>query len=396
MSDKLSFVYDSEVFIDLYNLLGIEDQAKPEEIKAAYLKLVKTNHPDHGGNADMYQRITEAYEILSNKESRKDYDLYYLKKNMEEFKGDDIFRLKSDYKNFVDANVKPISEDRLNEIYADIFKDKDKYKEIKIEKDELSRRIDDISFERKNEDIESNDEKIAKIFNELNEKLENPITISEFFEYCQHKMNSSKSRDIMVRELGTLDTMPGYSNGYTSFVSDTEYFANSFYSDISNENNFVSQLNTVDSDDFNQWRKSKKIDTKLSSNEIEDYLNRRREEEQTILKEVESNLSSVSKKREIQRFLKLTHIVDELELNTNEDDLINNQNNSDSIDLTSEDVVVDNKSVSEITIDEIIKEREKDIKPINMSKDNDKFDNKPKGEEVVITKKNNVRKRELK
>ena len=40
---------------------------KNDEIKNAYIKLVKIHHPDHGGNSEMYQQITKAYEsLLSN------------------------------------------------------------------------------------------------------------------------------------------------------------------------------------------------------------------------------------------------------------------------------------------------------------------------------------------
>jgi DnaJ family protein A protein 2 len=65
-------IYDSEVFIDLYNVLDVDMEVKSDEIKNAYIKLVKVHHPDHGGNPEMFQQITSAYEILYNKESRKE------------------------------------------------------------------------------------------------------------------------------------------------------------------------------------------------------------------------------------------------------------------------------------------------------------------------------------
>ncbi len=37
MTSKLEYIYDSPIFIDLYELLEIEIDARPEEIKKAYL-----------------------------------------------------------------------------------------------------------------------------------------------------------------------------------------------------------------------------------------------------------------------------------------------------------------------------------------------------------------------
>ncbi len=371
MSGNLDFIYDSEVFIDLYNILDIENDATTEVIKRAYLKLVKTHHPDHGGNTEMYQQITRAYEILHNNDSRKAYDSYYVKKSLDEFgRGDDLIRLKNDYKNYIDANTKPISEDRLNDLYADIFKDKEKFIEKKIEKNELEQRINDIDLERQNEDIESNDEKIAKILNELNEKLDIPITISELFEYCKYKNSSMKSQDLMLRDLGTLDTLPGYGSNYSSFMSDTEYFGSNIYSDISNENNFINSIESIESDDFNSWRKSKKSDTKLSQSDIESYLLKRRNEEDDILNEVETTLSNVSKRKEIQKFLKNNYIDEDIGEIEYSDAQIQTQ------------MQTQTESESENSEKTIEKEKEK-------SKE------KPKENEMYITKTKNVRKREL-
>jgi curved DNA-binding protein CbpA len=370
MTDKLDFIHDSEVFIDLYSVLDVDIEAKSEVIKSAYLKLVKIHHPDHGGNTEMYQQITRAYEILYNKESRKDYDLYYLKRSMDEFsRGDDLFRLKNDYKNYVDANTKPISEERLNDLYADIFKDKEKYIEKKIEKNEIEQRINDIELERKNEDIESTDEKITKIINELNGKLDIPITISEFFEYYKHKNAGSKSDEIILRDLGTLDTLPGYGSNYSSYMSDcdSEYFSSNFYSNISDDNNFINNVESISTDDFDSWRNSKKSDTKLSQSDIESYLLRRRNEESDILNEVETTLTNVSKRKEVKKFLKNKHINEEInKIDSTDSTDLKNTNNIDNID-NKEKILESTENIQE----------------------------KPKENEIYITKNKNVRKRDL-
>lgn len=59
-----------------YKILGLDEEASPEEIKNAYRRLSKENHPDTGGDAKVFMEIKKAYEILSDKEIRNTFDLY--------------------------------------------------------------------------------------------------------------------------------------------------------------------------------------------------------------------------------------------------------------------------------------------------------------------------------
>lgn len=60
---------------DYYSLLQISQNATPKEIKKAYFKLAKITHPDKGGDANTFQIIGKAYEILSDKAKRLEYDM---------------------------------------------------------------------------------------------------------------------------------------------------------------------------------------------------------------------------------------------------------------------------------------------------------------------------------
>jgi DnaJ family protein A protein 2 len=59
-----------------YDTLGIGKDAGADEIKKAYRKKAIVNHPDKGGDEEIFKEITVAYECLSDPEKRKLYDKY--------------------------------------------------------------------------------------------------------------------------------------------------------------------------------------------------------------------------------------------------------------------------------------------------------------------------------
>ena len=59
----------------LYEVLGLAPSATTDQIKTAYRKAARATHPDHGGSAETFHVIAEAYEVLSNPEQRAAYDL---------------------------------------------------------------------------------------------------------------------------------------------------------------------------------------------------------------------------------------------------------------------------------------------------------------------------------
>jgi len=59
---------------DYYQILDIIENASAKNIKKSYHKLAHKYHPDRGGCEQKFKEINEAYQILSNKEKKEQYD----------------------------------------------------------------------------------------------------------------------------------------------------------------------------------------------------------------------------------------------------------------------------------------------------------------------------------
>lgn len=64
---------------DLYGILGIDKAASEQEIKRAYRRLARENHPDvnkSAGAAEKFKEVQSAYDVLSDPQKRARYDQF--------------------------------------------------------------------------------------------------------------------------------------------------------------------------------------------------------------------------------------------------------------------------------------------------------------------------------
>lgn len=62
---------------DYYEVLGIERNASPEQIKKAYRRMAMKVHPDvtnEPGAAEQFKAVNEAYEVLSDPNKKAVFD----------------------------------------------------------------------------------------------------------------------------------------------------------------------------------------------------------------------------------------------------------------------------------------------------------------------------------
>src|SRR5690349_22001233 len=64
---------------DFYEILGVSRNATQEQIQRAYRKLARQYHPDVNkdpGAEDRFKDVAEAYDVLSDADTRRRYDAF--------------------------------------------------------------------------------------------------------------------------------------------------------------------------------------------------------------------------------------------------------------------------------------------------------------------------------
>ena len=107
---------------DYYGILGLKFDATQEEIKKAFRKATVKFHPDVNKNgAEIFMKIKEAYEVLSDENERKNYDfikgydLLKKQKKFQEYKEKTAnFQHKNTYNKYNNSYTKKSYENNVN------------------------------------------------------------------------------------------------------------------------------------------------------------------------------------------------------------------------------------------------------------------------------------------
>lgn len=59
---------------DYYKILEVAEDASTEEINKKYRQQARAHHPDRGGSEEQMKEINEAYTVLNNSETRRQYN----------------------------------------------------------------------------------------------------------------------------------------------------------------------------------------------------------------------------------------------------------------------------------------------------------------------------------
>jgi hypothetical protein len=59
---------------DYYGILGADEAAPQSQIDRLYKRLASKRHPDKGGSEEEMKSLNEAYRVLKNEQTRREYD----------------------------------------------------------------------------------------------------------------------------------------------------------------------------------------------------------------------------------------------------------------------------------------------------------------------------------
>ncbi|MBC8028914.1 MAG: J domain-containing protein [Pyrinomonadaceae bacterium] len=59
---------------DYYGILGADERTSGRELERLYKRMAARHHPDKGGSEEEMKTLNEAYRVLRNEETKRDYD----------------------------------------------------------------------------------------------------------------------------------------------------------------------------------------------------------------------------------------------------------------------------------------------------------------------------------
>ena len=106
---------DFDPSVDYYKILGVTDKASADEIKKAYRKLAKANHPDSTGGDKVkekrFKEISNAYDVLGDAKKKKQYDQIRAGGFRPDMGGGGVYGTAGDYTRYIRDVAAPIDEE---------------------------------------------------------------------------------------------------------------------------------------------------------------------------------------------------------------------------------------------------------------------------------------------
>lgn len=273
---------ENKITVNFYDVLNLSEDCSRQDIKDAYKKLVAVYHPDRpNGDAEMFELITHAYNILYNPTSRKQWnELYKLTMNS---KNHDYFTLKNKHHEYINNEVKP-QEEAMN---------KNPYENIDFKKsmEEMDRknnfRRDDMKkiLTQKDTDKLLEDYEDARKLNDIEDMQEQLFT--------DEKLDINKFNTVFNTMYGKKDSLiPHTGNPVPWDISDIGGVSNTSYSSINNFDNICSDHDdnfgsVFDAHVPQKYFTKKDVDTIISTNDNQFDRNQNKLQMEELLRERE-------------------------------------------------------------------------------------------------------------
>jgi len=285
-------------FKDYYAILGVTMNASADEITKAFRRLSRKYHPDINKEAEAakkYKEITEAYEVLSDKNKRRDYDLNYnhLKKNSSfSASENNASNSSNSQRNYTEDELRKL---RIIKIKKQILNALSRANNLLEKKEQFENNIDLITISKEDYD------ETVKTFKEANEKISDYLKklyiISQNYNLEDEKNTISEMIDKLQQNSIFLPFKKFASSLISNLYDEVLKKGNSIYQEKANIK-YAFEKGYISEDDYEKKR------TLLKS------------EEQDILKKIDFLLTK-------NLNFKLNYEINNLKFGLNDNDILN-------------------------------------------------------------------------